>query len=161
MKFPKGLTLSEHITRLRQVFEGAFPIQPPAPFILDQSIEAIYYKHGWKASDINMGDKDYPTMSELYEEFEQQLLKTSYDGEIQGNIRSVLEMRIGSLIRREKKDIFDVEKSIIAPEEWLKYPIIIELEALGKETSNFVTLLLCTIIQRNIKSQPQKELKLR
>lgn len=160
-EFPKGLTLSEHITRLRQVFEGAFPIQPPAPFILDQSIEAIYYKHGWKASDINMGDKDYPTMSELYEEFEQQLLKTSYDGEIQGNIRSVLEMRIGSLIRREKKDIFDVEKSIIAPEEWLKYPIIIELEALGKETSNFVTLLLCTIIRETLKVNPTEGIEIK
>lgn len=155
-EFPKGLTLSEHITRLRQVFEGAFPMQAPAPFILDQSMEAVYYKYGWNASDINVGGKEYPTMSELYAEFEQQLLKTNYDGEIQGNIRSVLEMRIGSLIRREKKDMFDVEKSIIAPEEWLKYPIVIELEALGKETANFVTLLLCTIIRETLKVNPME-----
>lgn len=160
-EFPKGLTLSEHITRLRQVFEGAFPMQAPAPFVLDQSIEAVYYEHGWKASDINVGDKTYPTMTELYEEFEQQLLKTSYDGEIRGNIRSVLEMRIGSLIRREKKDIFDVDKSIIAPEEWLKYPIIVELEALGKETANFITLLLCTIIRETLKVNPTEGIELK
>ena len=29
-EFPKGLTLSEHISKLCQVFEGAFPIAPPA-----------------------------------------------------------------------------------------------------------------------------------
>ena len=55
-------------------------MQAPAPFILDQSMEAVYYKYGWNASDINVGGKEYPTMSELYAEFEQQLLKTNYDG---------------------------------------------------------------------------------
>lgn len=153
-EFPLGLTLSEHITKLCQVFEGAFPMQPPAPFILDQSIEAIYRKKGWNNSDINDGEKEYPTVSELYEEFERQVLNTTYDSEIQGNIRSVLEMRIGSLVRREKKDIFDVKKSIIRPEEWMEYPIILELEALGKETSNFVTLLICTLIREVLKVNP-------
>ena len=153
-EFPLGLTLSEHITKLCQVFEGAFPMQPPAPFILDQSIEAIYSNKGWSNTDINDGGKEYPTVSELYEEFERQVTNTNYDSEIQGNIRSVLEMRIGSLIRREKKDIFDVKKSIISPEEWMKNQIILELEALGKETSNFVTLLICTLIREVLKVNP-------
>ena len=65
-------------------------------------------------------------------------------------------MRIGSLLRREKKDIFDVERSIIEPEEWLKRPIIIELEALGKETSNFVTLLICSLIRETLKVNPME-----
>lgn len=160
-EFPKGLTLSEHITRLRQVFEGAFPIQAPAPFILDQSIEAVYRKLGWHNDDINIGDKEYPIMSELYEEFQKQIQNTSYDSEIQGNIRSVLEMRIGSLIRREKKDIFDVRRSIITPEEWLKKPIVLELEALGKETANFVTLLICTLIRETLKVYPMEGIEKR
>lgn len=110
-EFPKGLTLSEHIGKLCQVFEGAFPIAPPAPFILDRAIQAIYEKHGWHSSDINVGAKEYPTMSELYAQFEEELLHTNYDSEIRGNIRSVLEMRIGSLLRRAMKAIFDVPKS--------------------------------------------------
>lgn len=160
-EFPKGLTLSEHITRLGQVFEGSFPMQPPAPFILDRAIEAIYKMHGWNNSDINTGEREYPTLSELYKEFEQQLQTTSYDSEIQGNIRSVLEMRIGSLLRREKKDIFDVDKSIIEPEEWLQRPIIIELEALGKETANFVTLLICSLIRETLKVNPMELVEIR
>lgn len=150
-EFPKGLTLSEHITRLCQVFEGAFPILPPAPFILDRAIEAVYVAHGWKPSDINMGVKDYPTMSELYEQFKKEMDKTNYASEIQGNIQSVLEMRIGSLLRREMKDIFDVKKSVFAPEEWLTKPVIIELEALGENIANFMTLLLCTLIRETLK----------
>lgn len=142
-EFPKGLTLSEHISKLCQVFEGAFPIAPPAPFILDKAIEGIYRAHGWNTNDINTGEKEYPTMSELYDRFQKELSQTTYDSEIQGNIQSVLEMRIGSLLRREMKDIFDVKHSTFSPEEWLKHPVIVELESLGEGPANFVTLLLC------------------
>lgn len=155
-EFAKGLTLSEHINRLCQVFEGAFPIAPPAPFILDRAIQAIYEKHGWNVKEVNCGVKEYPVMSELYDQFEKELLTTSYDSEIQGNIRSVLEMRIGSLLRREMKEIFDVQKSSLSPEEWMKYPIIIELEALGEGPANFVTLLLCNLIRETLKVSPME-----
>jgi len=156
-EFPIGLTLSEHISRLCQVFEGAFPIAPPAPFILDRAIQKIYENHGWNAKDINTGAKEYPVMTELYNQFEKELLTTSYDSEIQGNIRSVLEMRIGSLLRREMKEIFDVSKSTLSPEEWLQRPVVIELESLGEGPANFVTLLLCTLIRETLKVNPTKD----
>ena len=94
-EFPKGLTLSEHISKLCQVFEGAFPIDPPAPFILDKAIEGIYRAHGWNTNDINTGEKEYPTMSELYDRFVQESAKeTTYDSEIQGNIQICSNARI-------------------------------------------------------------------
>lgn len=158
-EFPRGLTLSEHINNLCRVFEGAFPIAPPAPYILDHAIQAIYEKHGWNVKDVNTGVKSYPLMSELYTQFEQELLNTNYDSEIQGNIRSVLEMRIGSLLRREMKEIFDVSKSTLTPEEWLTKPIIVELESLGEGTANFVTLLLCTLIRETLKANPLTDKK--
>lgn len=154
-EFPKGLTLSEHISKLCQVFEGAFPIASPAPFILDKSIEGIYREHGWNTNDINSGEKEYPTMSELYDRFQKELSQTTYDSEIQGNIQSVLEMRIGSLLRREMKDIFDVKRSTFSPEDWLKHPVIVELESLGEGPANFVTLLLCTLIRETLKASPR------
>lgn len=156
-EFPLGLTLSEHIGKLCQVFEGAFPIAPPAPFILDRAIQKVYEDKGWNCKDINTGVKPYPMLSELYVQFEKELQNTNYDSEIQGNIRSVLEMRIGSLLRREMKEIFDVPKSTLSPEEWLERPVIIELEALGEGPANFVTLLLCTLIRETLKANPLKD----
>lgn len=156
-EFPIGLSLSEHISRLCQVFEGAFPIAPPAPFILDKAIQKVYENHGWNVKDINTGAKEYPIMTELYNQFEKELSTTSYDSEIQGNIRSVLEMRIGSLLRREMKEMFDVSKSTLSPEEWLQRPVVIELESLGEGPANFVTLLLCTLIRETLKVNPTKD----
>ena len=156
-EFPIGLTLSEHISALDAVFEGAFPLAPPTPFLLDKSIENIYAAKGWNNDDINDGTKPYPTLSDLYKQFEIELEKTSYDGEIRGNIRSALEMRIGSLLRREMADIFDVPSSSYSPEEWMKRPIVIELEALGEGPANFTTLLICSLIRETLRVNPNED----
>lgn len=66
-------------------------------------------------------------------------------------------MRIGSLLRREMKDIFDVKHSTFSPEEWLKHPVIVELESLGEGPANFVTLLLCTLIRETLKASPRAD----
>ena len=71
--------------------------------------------------------------------------------------RQVLEVRIGSLLRREMKEMFDTPKSMLAPEEWLKRPVIIELESLGEGPANFVTLLLCTLIRETLKANPLED----
>lgn len=156
-EFPINMSVSEHINRLCQVFEGAFPMEPPSPFILERSIETIYKKRGWSMSDFNTGTKAYPTMRELYDQFKIELESTNYNGEIQGNIQSVLEMRIGSLLRREMADIFGAHESTFKPEEWLKRPVIMELEALGEGPANFITLLLCTLIREALKVDPMAD----
>ena len=68
-------------------------------------------------------------------------------------------MRIGSLLRREMKDVFDVEKSTLTPEEWMQYPIIVELESLGEGPANFLTLLLCTLIRETLKATPAPDIQ--
>lgn len=156
-EFPKGLTLSEHIDNLCSVFEGAFPMPSPSPKILSTAIQSIYEKHDWSYKDINTDTKSYPTLSELYSQFKIEMQKYTYDGEMKGNIEAVLQVRIGSLLERERAEIFNVKKSTITPEEWLKKPVVIELDSLGKDLSNFLTLLLCTLIRETLKVDPLKD----
>lgn len=151
---PEGMSLSEHIQNLMGVFEGAFPLTPPLPALLDRSIEAVYLEHGWDAEDVNNGTLDYPTMTELYSRLEEELKHTDYDGEVRGNMKSALEMRIGSLLRRDLGNVFDVPVSTIKPQNWIKYPIIIELESLGNGPANFLTLMLCTLIREVLRIDP-------
>lgn len=154
-EFPKGMSLSEHIRNLMAVFEGAFSLAPPAPFMIDYSIEAIYRDKGWYPDTINDGiTLPYPTMQELYDKLEVEVEKTDYEGEIKGNLKSILQVRIGSLLRREMGDVFNVAKSSFAPEEWLQKPALIELEAMGSGPSNFLSLLLTTLIRESLKITP-------
>lgn len=153
-EFPIGMPLSEHMTSLMQVFEGAFDLEAPFPMLLIEGIEAVYRTVGWYPEDINTGEKEYPTMTMLFEQLAI-VLEHKYAGDVKENMRSVLEVRIGSLIRGEMGNVFDVAGSTLKPDEWLTRKCIVELEALGKDGANFLTLLLCTLVREYLRHHPK------
>lgn len=155
-QFPLKMALAEHIRNLINVFEGSFSMDPPMPFLLDRAIERVYRDKGWLPYMINHGTLPYPTMGELYDTLEQILEETDYEGEIKGNLKSVLQVRIGSLLSREMGDVFNVSESSLSPEEWLIRPVVIELEAMGSGPANFLTLMLSTLIRETLKVNPLK-----
>lgn len=146
-QFPHGITLDEHLTNLEIVFKGAFDFPNPGPFILRESLLRAYKKYGWEAHTVNNGETKYPTMTDLYDEFKSVISEYKYDSEISGNIESILQVRIGSLMDRTGGYVYNVCKSTIAPEEWLERPVILELEQLGKNQANFMVLLICAFIR--------------
>lgn len=165
-EMPKGTLVAEHIRRLCSVFEGAFPLEPPMPFLLDTAIEAVYRELGWIPEHVYMGDEKLddgvtkrrlPTMSMLYRRLEQELKSTQYSDEVRGNLESALKVRIGSLLRREMGDVFDVPESSFTPEKWLEVPAVIELESMGTGPANFLTLMLCALIRETLKVDPKRE----
>lgn len=155
-QFPLKMSLAEHIRNVINVFEGSFSMDPPMPFLLDRAIERVYRDKGWLPYMINQGTLPYPTMGELYDTLEQILEETDYEGEIKGNLKSVLQVRIGSLLSREMGDVLNVAESTMAPEEWLTRPVVIELEAMGSGPANFLTLMLSTLIRETLKVNPLK-----
>lgn len=163
-EMPKGILVAEHIRKLCSVFEGAFPLEPPMPFLLDTAIEAVYRELGWIPEHIYRGDeklegsekkRPLPTMSMLYKRLEEELKSTRYSEEVRGNLESALKVRIGSLLRREMGDVFDVAESSFVPEKWLEVPAVIELESMGTGPANFLTLMLCSLIRETLKVNPK------
>lgn len=163
-EMPKGTLVAEHIRRLCSVFEGAFPLEPPMPFLLDTAIEAVYRDLGWIPDHVYMGDeteddgvtkRTLPSMSMLYHKLEEELKSTQYSEEVRGNLESALKVRIGSLLRREMGDVFDVPRSTFEPEKWLEVPAVIELESMGTGPANFLTLMLCALIRETLKVNPR------
>ena len=150
-EFPKGMTLAEHIRNLLAVFDGAFNLEPPMPFLLDKSVEDVYHDHNWIHNMVNQGQLTYPTMSELYKKLEDRLDHSDYAPEIRSNLKSALQVRIGSLMTREMGDIFDVPYSTVPPEDWMKRSAIVELESLGTDPANYMTLLIATLIRETLK----------
>jgi len=158
-EFPRGLSVSEHIRTLCSVFEGAFPLDNPMPFLLENAIETVYRNKGWypETKYTDATDLEFPTMSMLYRELEKELEQTNYSGEVKGNLESALKVRIGGLLRREMGDVFDVPFSTLRPEQWLTTPAIVELESMGQGPANFMTLMLCSLIRECLKVNPRYE----
>lgn len=156
-QFPVGLTLAEHIANLNAVFAGAFELPPPSPHFIDSCIEKVYLDKGWNVNERNVLDEngnylhDFPTLQELYSSLEVAVKNSHYQGETLGNLQSVLEVRVGSLLKREIGNVYNVRDSIIKPEDWLDVPAIIELESLGEGPANFMSLLISTLIRETLK----------
>lgn len=156
-QFPVGLTLAEHIANLNAVFAGAFELPPPSPHFIDTCIEKVYLDKGWNVNERNTLDEsgnyrhEFPTLQELYASLEVAVKNSHYQGETLGNLQSVLEVRVGSLLKREIGNVYNVRESILKPEEWLDVPAIIELESLGEGPANFMSLLLSTLIRETLK----------
>lgn len=156
-QFPVGLTLAEHIANLNAVFAGAFELPPPSPHFIDTCIEKVYLDKGWNVNERNTVDENgdyrhkFPTLQELYDSLEIAVKNSHYQGETLGNLQSVLEVRVGSLLKREIGNVYNVRESILKPEKWLDVPAIIELESLGEGPANFMSLLLSTLIRETLK----------
>ena len=146
-EFPIGMKLADHINRLLDVFNGTFELDPPFPMLLTEGIQNCYERLLWLPGMINSGELEYPTMSMLYAEIDKLLDKYKYGDEVRDNLKSVLQVRIGSLMAREMGDIFDVPMSTFRPEEWLNKSAVIELASLGTAPSNFMILMLMTLIR--------------
>ena len=146
-EFPIGMKLADHINRLLDVFNGTFELDPPFPMLLTEGIQNCYERLLWLPGMINSGELEYPTMSMLYAEIDKLLDKYKYGDEVRDNLKSVLQVRIGSLMAREMGDIFDVPRSTFRPEEWLNKSAVIELASLGTAASNFMILMLMTLIR--------------
>lgn len=152
-EFPKRMKLADHINRLLDVFNGTFQLDPPMPMLLTEGIQNCYEELGWLPGMINIGELEYPTMSMLYSNIEKLLDKYKYAPEVKSNLQSILQVRIGSLLAREMGDIFDVKESTYGPEEWLSKSAIIELASLGTGPSNFLMLMLMTLIRETLDVQ--------
>lgn len=151
MEFPEGITLSEHINVLMNVFESTFELGGPVYNLLDKSIGLAYEKYGWNEYNENDGSKEYPCLEELRDIFTNQVEKTTYNGNFKGDLKSFLNVRLEGLMRRDAGEVFNVKKSTIKPEDWISKSSIIEMEDMGEKNRNFLTLLLCNYIREELK----------
>ena len=158
-EFPKGFPLEEHINNLMAVFEGSFPIFAPLPALIERALITIYQNNGWEDNAINSGHIQYPKMDEFVKALQDEVDKADYGEEIKGNLKAALSMRFERLTQRALGDVFNVRNSTCSPEEWLEYPAIIELESLGGNNANFLTLLLLTLIRETLSISVKKELR--
>ena len=159
-EFPLGMSVTQHETYLNQVFAGAFDMEAPMPMLMEEAIHNVYEKNMWLPDMINDGTLPYPTMSMLYDELTE-VMKDKYEGETRKNMKSFLEVRIGSLVRGSMGSVFNVGGSTLKPEEWLQRKCVIELEALGTDGANFLTLLILSLIRSCIRVNPRSDKDIR
>lgn len=158
-EIPVGISVNDYASTLFDVFNGAFSWPQPTPMILKKAILRAYKKCGFYGSEVITEERRessvFPTMNNLFDAFRWIMDNdSSYKGEVQGNIKGVLETRIGSLMEGNMGEIFNSSFSTLKPEDWINKQIILELENLSGEHANFITLLIVSLIRLNLKMNP-------
>jgi hypothetical protein len=143
-----------HIDFLKAVFNAAFILYAPMPYVLDTALHEIYEDKGWNlATGVNtrLPDQDwpnrrlypiFPTLTDLYNKIEPVTVRFGYEKRIEQDVIAGLRARIGALRLGAKGLMFDVPWGIPIS-DLLERPTVLELESIGNdEEKTFIIGLL-------------------
>ncbi|WP_016950752.1 ATP-binding protein [Anabaena sp. PCC 7108] len=150
----QGVPFYEHISNLEASFRGALPLSGPLPALLSEALEEIYYDREWTGSEEGTPENlQIPTMRDLYDKITALFETKDYAGEVKSNLKTALEVRIGSLLKRGVGAMLNTQRSSPTIADLLKYPTILELDYLNQDQANLMTFFLLTKIREYIKRQ--------
>lgn len=147
-----GVQIQSHIDHLRSVFNAAFIMYAPMPYVLERCIHEIYQDKGWDltgnknryARDENCKADIFPTLTDLYQKIDSVVDNLGYEDRITMDVKAALKTRIGSLCMGGKGAMLDTRLSI-PMEILLSNPTILELQSIGDdEEKSFIIGLLLT-----------------
>lgn len=96
--FPENMSPVQHIERLMDIFNAAWPMYAAMPAILKEAVEKVYLDKGF---DLITGyrpeDAGFPCFEELLEALPQVIAESAYSAENKGNYTGALVTRVRSL----------------------------------------------------------------
>ena len=112
---PGSGALLNHVDFLKAVFNAAFVLYAPMPYILETALHEIYQDKGWDIAsgrNTRLPDADwskrhlypiFPTLTELYQKVENVTTRLNYYDEVERNVIAGLKARIGLVTLRLKR----------------------------------------------------------
>jgi len=140
-EFPSGIDPQAHISHLYTVFNAAFILYAPMPYVLERALYEVYEDRGW---DLGTGNHPehrtdgalpplaFPTLTDLYFKIGEVVDRLGYDDRIRMDVTAGLQARVDSLRVGQKGQTFDCRRSVPF-DRLLSKPTILELSHLGSD----------------------------
>lgn len=145
-----------HIDFLKSVFNAAFILYAPMPYVLETCLHEIYEDKGWDLTSsqnrrlppAERGKEHnwpvFPTLTDLYNKIEEVVDRLGYEERITRDVKAGLKARVGSLRLGGKGLMLDTRQGI-SMTELLSRPTVLELERIGNDDEKaFVIGLILT-----------------
>lgn len=157
-EFPAGMDPQSHISHLYTVFNAAFILYAPMPYILERSLYEVYEDAGWDLGIGQHSDQDsktgdvpalaFPTVSDLYHKVKEVVDRLGYDDRIRMDVTAGLQARIDSLRVGHKGQTFECRRGVPFT-ALLDKPTVLELAHLGsdEEKAFLIGLLLMRLYE--------------
>jgi len=152
-----------HIDFLKSVFNAAFILYAPMPYVLETCLHEIYQDKGWdlttsqnrRLPSQERGNEArwpvFPTLTDLYNKIDEVVDRLGYEERIQMDVKAGLKARLGSLRLGGKGLMLDVRHSIPMA-DLLSHPTVLELERIGNddEKAFLIGLLLTRLYEYRV-----------
>lgn len=179
-----GVSPQVHIDYLKDLFNASFSFYGPMPYILEKCLHAVYKNKGWNLtlgyhpllvnseSAVNFFSMEhmktqyakqahkflFPTMQELKDEIARYIdEELKYDGEVAGNVKTAMKVRLESLCVGAKGYTFNTSECLDFADV-LKKNIVFELEGLADDSDKAFSVGLLVIFINEYR-QVEKELR--
>ena len=141
-EFEPGMHVQTHIDYLKSVFNAAFILYAPMPYVLDTCLHDIYQDKGWDLTSghnrrVRPAERQqahqypvFPTLSDLYRKIDEVVDRLGYEERIQQDVKAGLKARIGSLRLGSKGLMLDTPHGV-SFSQLLAQPTVLELERMG------------------------------
>ncbi|MBY3787650.1 hypothetical protein HPQ32_04225 [Photobacterium carnosum] len=166
-----GVSPQTHIDYLKDLFNASFSFYGPMPYILEKCLHSIYKNKGWDLTlgyhpmlvnsqsetdffNIEYTKKKYalsshkylfPTMQELKDEITRYIDdELKYDGEVAGNVKTAIKVRLENLCIGAKGFTFNTSEYLNFS-ELLEKNVIFELEGLADDSDKAFSVGLLVI----------------
>lgn len=178
-----GVSPQVHIDYLKDLFNASFAFYGPMPYILEKCLHSVYKKKGW---DLTLGYHPllantksptdffsieyinnqyskishkylFPTMQDLKDEIERYIEEElKYDGEVAGNVKTAMKVRLENLCVGAKGYTFNTSE-FLDIDTMLKKNVVFELEGLADDSDKAFSVGLLVIFINEYR-QIQKEI---
>ena len=155
---PSPAPVLSHIDFLKAVFNAAFILYAPMPYVLETALHEVYEDKGWNlatGTNVRLPDDSwqdrhrypiFPTLSDLHSKVRAVTARLGYEARIEQDVIAGLKARIGSLRLGSKGLMLDTPRGV-SMSELLAYPTVLELEKIGNDDEKtFLMGLLLTRI---------------
>lgn len=178
-----GVSPQVHIDFLKDLFNASFSFYGPMPYILEKCLHTVYTNKGWDLTlgyhpllsnsssvtefyNINYTKGQYainshkylfPTMQELKDEIARYIdEELKYDGEVAGNVKTAMKVRLENLCVGTKGYTFNTYE-FLDFEQLLNRNVVFELEGLADDSDKAFGVGLLVIFINEFR-QVQKEI---
>lgn len=178
-----GVSPQVHIDFLKDLFNASFSFYGPMPYILEKCLHSVYENKGWNLTlgyhpllsnststtefyDINYTKRQYgivshkylfPTMQELKDEIARYIdEELKYDGEVAGNVKTAMKVRLENLCVGTKGYTFNTYE-FLDFDRLLNQNVVFELEGMADDSDKAFGVGLLVIFINEFR-QIQKEI---
>ena len=146
--FPDGIHVMEHIDRLIEILNAAWPMYAAMPAILKDAVEQTYKKLGWDLvrSTCVYDKRVYPDFYDLLKILPEVINASAYDQEVKSNYTGSLLTRLKSLTNGYYRTIF--QKDELPPADLFDSSCIVDISRVGStETKSLLMGILFLKLQ--------------